>query len=340
MKLKKTIALALVAIVLLSILSGCTSEVSQDQNGAAEEGPAKPSQSITLSTGSSGGMFYILGSGIATVLDRRMENVSVIPVTPASINEVPFRINSGENLLGMGLICLSHMAVNGLYEYEGKATPNINRIAYLFDIGMSALTVEGTGIREFSDIVGKNVGISSVLNTRMFGGLLEAAGIDPNKDINWVFMSYAEQAEALKDGTIDVGFIATWPKSSLVEELSVARKIVYLYPSKDILDAYAKAHPYWKPIETPAGTYPNQEGPTYGPGFYSTLDVHSKADEELVYEITKTLYENVDDLIEIHPAAEGITPKSTIAAVEDERISHDSLHPGALRYYKEIGVLD
>jgi len=161
---------------------------------------------------------------------------------------------------------------------------------------------------------------------------LNLAGIDPDKDIKAENLGVGDTGRAFADRLIDAAIMmGALGQAGVVEATTLG--VAYLIDIPDeVIKKAVSQYPYWFPFTIPAGTYKGQEEPikTYaGPNI---IAVHEKLPEDLVYQMTKALFEHKEDLVAVTPQMEHMVPEN----VEQIVIP---LHPGAERYYKEIGVL-
>jgi hypothetical protein len=156
-------------------------------------------------------------------------------------------------------------------------------------------------------------------------------------DFQLGFMNYAEQMSALREGTIDAGFIAVSPRNTDVVGFASGQAIRVL--GFDAAKAKMfEAHPFWTPVVIRARTYPGQDRDLLVPGAHTTLLAHKQADPELIYQIVRTVIEHATEFGELNPGGSEFTVEKTGYFVE-KRLVPVAFHPGAERYWREKGVL-
>ena len=145
-------------------------------------------------------------------------------------------------------------------------------------------------------------------------------------------LNFNESADALRDGDIDAGFWSVGPPTSSIVSLATTRDIALVsFSDKEIANARADV-PVFAPYQLRAGTYEGVDTATSTIGIPNVLTVNNAMSEELAYKITKLLFEKVEDLRAIHPAADDTTVEFSLESTPIP------LHPGAIRYYEEAGA--
>jgi TRAP transporter TAXI family solute receptor len=163
--------------------------------------------------------------------------------------------------------------------------------------------------------------------------ILEGIGLDPRNDIIPEYLGSSQSVQAIQDGRIDGTSIpAGIPSPAFTELYSGTTKVRHLEITDEQLNAINKLYPAWGPETIKAGTYPNQNEDIKTIRQPNFLAVNADVSEDVVYKLTKTLHENVEYLHQVHSATEQITLESCLVGLPIP------LHPGAVKYYKEIGV--
>ncbi|MGE4534083.1 TAXI family TRAP transporter solute-binding subunit [Halomonas sp.] len=290
-------------------------------------------QQLSVATGGTGGTYYPLGGGLAEMIGKHIEGYeAVAEVTGASVENMGL-VWRGDSDLALALADTVHQAYTGTGDFEGRQLENIRALASVYPNAVQIVTLADSGIESLSDLEGKVVsvgapGSGTELNAR---ALLEANGItyddfDPRR------LNFNETADAIRDGDIDAGFWSVGPPTSSIMNLATTRDIRLIGLSDEEVANAREAVPVFAPYELRAGLYEGMEEGVQSIGIPNVLAVSSEMDEELAYQITKMLFERTDELIEVHPAANDTTVKF---AVDSTPIA---FHPGALRYYEEVGA--
>lgn len=290
-------------------------------------GPAAAEQRVSIGTGGTGGLFYVIGAGMADVLNRHMEGTTArAEVTGASVENIR-RVAADQMTFGFSSSSTLYEASVGEGPFE-QALP-VAGMAYLYPAVLQIATVEGTGIETMQDLAGKRVNLgppgsnAAVLAQR----LLEAYGVfDP---ANAQFISYTEGTGAIINGNLDATVVLAGAPTAALIDLGAQRDMKLISVDADKVAGLLEEFPFYQVYEIPAETYAGQGEAVTVINDPATLFVKEDADEELVYSLTKALFDNLDELAEIHPQAGAI-------ALETATNTPIALHPGAQRYFDEV----
>jgi TRAP transporter TAXI family solute receptor len=206
-------------------------------------------------------------------------------------------------------------------------------IASLYPEHVQCISIKSSGIKTLSDIKGKRVSVGAPGSgtADSVGTILSVAGIK-YADINADFLDFANTAERIQDGQLDAGFVLAGFPTAAVMALA-AQKEIDLVPFEDgLLDNLVKAYPFFVKDVIPAGTYSGVNHDTPTPAVIAVLVCDSELPEQLVYDITKAIFENLPELAPVHDKAKLVALEKALdgAAVE--------VHPGAAKYYTEKGL--
>ncbi|MED5557982.1 MAG: TAXI family TRAP transporter solute-binding subunit, partial [Pseudomonadota bacterium] len=161
--------------------------------------------------------------------------------------------------------------------------------------------------------------------------LLEANGVS-YEDFTPQRLNFNETADAIRDGDIDAGFWSVGPPTSSILNLAATRDIRLIGLSDEEIANAQEEEAVFAPYELAAGMYDGMDEAVQTIGIPNVLVVNSDMDEELAYQLTQLLFENTDELIAVHPAANDTTIEFTMSSTPVP------LHPGALRYFEEVGA--
>jgi TRAP transporter TAXI family solute receptor len=227
-------------------------------------------------------------------------------------------------------------AMNGTGKFKDSKVP-MRTLAVVHPLVMHVVTAEGRGIEKISDFKGKRISTGSpgsgteVMALR----ILEAYGIDPNKDVVRERLSVAEAANALKDRKIDAFMHAAGVPLPAVTDVAATPGIkVKLIDHADALEAMRKKYgPIYAAGRIPANAYPGQERESRTINVWGVLFVHETMNEKLAYDIVKTLFDHHKELVTAHREAENMT-------LQNQTIGATAVpwHPGAVKYFTERGI--
>lgn len=300
--------------------------------------PAAAAETVNLSiaTGGTGGVYYPLGGGMANIFSKTIPGMTATAeVTGGSVDNMRL-IGTGKSYIALSQVDAIVDAYNGEGKFKGTKIP-VRAMVSLYTNVMHAVTVEGTGINTIADLKGKRVSTGSPGSaTEVFAfRLLEAAGIDPNKDIRKERLGAAESANALKDKKIDAFFfVAGLPTSSVTDVAATPGLKIKFLDSANLLPAMNKAagNIYVSDV-IPKGTYPGMTADNHATAVANLLVANANMSEQTVYNIVKTIFDKHADLVAVHKAA---------ADIKLDRQKPDASpvpwHPGAVKYFKEKGL--
>ena len=287
---------------------------------------------LSIATGGTGGVYYPLGWGMASVIRENVEGYdATVQETNASVDNM-LLIQNGDADLALAVGDVVAAAVEGTGEFEGNAL-DICSIGNTYSNFMQPVTTDDTGIASVEDMKGKVISVGSpgsateVLAVR----LLEAAGLDPATDIDRRQLGAAETVAALRDSTIDAGFWSGGlPTGALVELASTGT--MSLIPIGEYAEGLASEFgDYYVEQEIPAGTYEGQDEPVSVVASPNILVASTEMDEQLQEDVTAAIFDHKDDLVQVHPAAEELD-----AATAGDVPFVDTC-PGSQAYYDQAG---
>jgi hypothetical protein len=191
-----------------------------------------------------------------------------------------------------------------------------------------------SGIKSLADLKGKRVALSAPGSTAKFmaESAMEAYGL-ASKDYKPMLLSYAEQADALRDKAIDMACIFAGAPNSSAMDLSTTHDITFLSVGPEELKKVLSAHPYCKEIVIKAGTYRGQDKDVKTFATSSILITYAELSPDVVYNVTRAILEHTSDLAEVHPQG---AEYDLADAAEGVAIP---LHPGAEKYLIEKGIV-
>lgn len=298
---------------------------------AAHAAADYPMQRLLLGTSSAGGTYYNLGAGWANIVNQSNKKVDVSCEVTAGPNTNMQLIEKGDMDLGMVTAWLSGEAITGTGwakehgPYTGFMSLFPTHSSYLY-----IYTLKGSGIATVQDFAGKHVSVSTVGSTSDLAGraVLDVLGIKP---ANISRLPSEAQVNALKDGTVDAVFGVTGSPAPWLLDLETTHEVRLIQLSDADLDKITKAYPFWSVDELPAGTYKNQSTPYKAVSFWNFVVAKKALREDVAYDLVKATYEHGKELLLVDKAAEGVQTANVAKMTVP-------LHPGALKYYKEIGV--
>ena len=344
------VAIALIASLAL-LLAACQ---SADTGGspdvdasdtAAESAPAESAAAsedaddgteggqLTIATGGTGGVYYPLGGGLADLISENLEGyTATVTETNASVDNM-FLIQNGDADIAFSLGDTASDAVNGTgADFEGEAIQAC-ALARIYNNFTQLVASADSGITSVEDLRGKRVSLGATgSGTEVIAlRILEAAGIDPDADIERQQLGVDETVTALRDGTLDAGFWSGGLPTGALTDYATSGEMV-LVPTGEHAEAMAEEYgEFYLEEPIPADTYEGQTEDVSSVVVPNVLVVNTSMDEQLQQELTALLFEQRDALIDVHAAAEALDVETA------SDIPFMDVCPGSQAYYDEQG---
>ena len=293
-------------------------------------------QNISIATGGTGGVYYPMGGAMASILSKNLPGIqATAEVTGGSVDNLKL-IGSGNPYIGFAMTDASLDAFTGVEKFKNNKVP-LKTLMILYPNRMHVVTIEGTGINSMKDLKGKRVSTGSPGSATevMAFRLLEAAGIDKDKDVKRERLGAAESVNAIKDGKIDAFFwVGGLPTAAVTDLANTPGTKVKLIDHADLVsamnDKYGKL--YISDV-IPKSVYRGMAADNKQATVMNILVCHENLDEKTAYNIVKTVFEHKADLVAAHKEAENLN-----LADQKQNATPIPFHPGALRYFKEKGI--
>ena len=290
-------------------------------------------QQLSIATGGTGVVYYPIGGGFAEMINNHIDGAqATAEVTGASVENMGL-IMRGDADLALVLADTAYQAYTGTGDFDGRQIENTRALASVYPNAVQLVTLAESDIQSIADLAGKRVsvgapGSGTELNAR---ALLEANGVN-YEDFTPQRLNFNETADAIRDGDIDAGFWSVGPPTSSILNLAATRDIRLIGLSDEEIANAQEVEAVFAPYELAAGMYDGMDEAVQTIGIPNVLVVNADMDEELAYQLTQLLFENTDELIAVHPAANDTTVEFTMNSTPVP------LHPGALRYFEEVGA--
>lgn len=336
--MKKWKALGVVFVLVLALVAaGCAQK--ETTTGTQTQSPIAPKNEegkyeITIYTGSGpGSVYFAIGSMLAKVTNKKSDLIAAKAVTSGASVANCKAIGKGEAQVAIAQNDVTWYAWEGKYQFEGNPIKVLRGIGTLYPEPVQIVVRADSDIKTLQDLVGKKVVVgaagSGVAATAE--RVLKAAGIWDK--IEPVYQTFEEAAQSLVLGQVDAEFTVIAYPAPAIDQIAV-KVPVRLIPIPDdvIKKLHDQGYPFYVKVIIPAGTYKGMTEDTQTIAVKATLVVHKDLPDEVVYEITKILYENIDELAKAHQVAKQIDMNH---AFEGLMVP---LHPGAVKYYEEHGI--
>jgi len=327
--MKKTLILTIAIVFGLALMLG----------GAPADVQAKTTF-VTIGTGGITGVYYPTGGAIAKMVNAKRDMYG-IRATVESTGGSVFNINAimaGDLEFGVAQSDRQYQAIKGIADWEDKGPQEDLRAVF----SIHAETVDliasvDSGINTIQDLKGKRVNIGNFGSGYRQNAIdaLEANGLNWKTDFDAESLKAAEAPGLIQDGRIDAAFYTVGHPSGYYKEATAGRVKVKFIPIPNVDKIVAK-YPYYAAAKTLMKNYPgaaNTEDAIDTFGVKATFVTSAKVPDEVVYAITKEVFDNFDQFVKLHPAYEGLTKEDMLKGLSAP------IHPGAMKYYKEAGLM-
>jgi uncharacterized protein len=297
---------------------------------------AQQGLNIAIATGGTGGVYYPLGGGMANVLSKHVPGMQASArVTGGSVDNLKL-IGSQQSEVALVMVDAALDALKGEDKFKGSPV-DVRTLMVLYPNRMHVVSMEGTGVEKMSDLKGKRVSTGSPGSATevMAFRVIEAAGLDKDKDMRRERLGVAESVNALKDRKIDaffwVGGLPTAAVTDLGATPNVKIKMI------DHADTVEKMNKKYDNLYTtgviPAKMYPGQDKDNPIAVVQNILVANAKMSDKVAYDIVKTFIERRDELVAVHAEAESIKLENQLP-----KNSPIPWHPGAVKYFSDKGL--
>ena len=297
---------------------------------------AQQKYSLSIATGGTGGVYYPLGGGMANILSKYVPGLqATAEVTGGSVDNLKL-IATGKPYIAFSMADAGQDAYRGEDKFKGAKVP-LRTLMVLYPNRMHVVTIDGIGITKMADLRGKRVSTGSPGSATEVMGfrVIEAAGLDKDRDMKRERLGVAESVNALKDRKIDaffwVGGLPTAAVTDLANTPGIKIRMI------DHADAVAVMNRKYGQLYIedviPKATYRGMDTDNRQATVWNILVSHENLSNQTAYNIVKTIFDKRDDMIAVHKEAENFKLENQKAAA-----SPIPFHPGAVKYFAERGV--
>lgn len=335
--------LVLVTILIFTLVLSACSKPAEPAPAPAEPAPAPapaeqpaaepyalPTKTLSMVSGPTGGTFLTVAAGAAEIYSKN--GLAVDALNGGGAQNI-ISVSTGQADLGITYLTTLPLALEGKGDFTEKfdnvsvlyaIAPNLEQICVLSETGITTIP-ELKGQKFGGSLIGQ--GSQIILNE-----VLSVYGMSED-DMIMTRGSQTECAELIKDKQVVAWGACTGCPSATVMDISTAREVTFLGMTDEELDKLIEINPGYVKSVIPAGTYNGQDKDVQVACSYTVMIVNNDMDEELAYWMTKTMVENVAAYQAVHGSLANFSAEMMVD------VGDMPLHPGAIRYYKEIGVL-
>jgi uncharacterized protein len=296
---------------------------------------AQQPKQLSIATGGTGGIYYPLAGGFGSILAKELPGVTATAeVTGGSLDNMKL-VGSGNADVAFTQVDTAVDAINGRDKFPKKLP--IQALVVMYSNLMQVVTLEGNNINKFDDLKGKRISTGAPgSGTEIFAlRLIEAAGLDKDKDMTRERLSAAESGNALKDKKVEAFmFVAGVPTSAITDVgASPGMKLQMIDHGYLVDKVKEKYGPVYSTATIPKGTYPGQDKDNQVAAVWNIMAVNESFPEELAYQLTKIMLEKREELGQVHKEALNIK-------VANQNTANAGIpwHKGALKYFAEKGI--
>lgn len=330
--MKKVLLLILVAMM---VLSGCTAE--PNENEAGKETGEKGTVTINIPTAATTGALYPLGSSIANLWSNDLGYVKAsAQASNGGIDNLNL-LQSGEAQVSMAVTSVMYQSYKGEATFEGRPNEKLRVISGLYYNPNQVVVRKESNINSLQDIAGKNFasgapGSTTEVETKLH---LTEAGVSYPDGLKVQFVGFTEAIDLMRNKQLDGAWIMAGLPTAAVTEITTTANGKLISIDEDVITKLQEQYPWYAKYTIPAGTYDGQEQDVTTTAIKMAIFTTVDLPEDVVYDLTKSFWENIETLKQSNNALKSLKIED---AVTD--LAGLPLHDGAIKYYKEVGVLE
>jgi TRAP transporter TAXI family solute receptor len=318
------------------ILTGCG---GSNDSGNSAGPPSKKLVFAAIGTGGLTGVYYPTGGAIAEMVNKK-QDVYNLKLKVESTGGSTYNVNAvlrGDLDFGIAQSDIQYNASNGFGDWQDKPQSELRSVFSIHPELVTLLAADDANITTLADLKGKsvNIGNPGSGNRRNAIDALSTANITWDRDIKAEQVKAAEAPVLLQDQRIDAFFYTVGhPNGAIKEATAGARKVHFVAVTG--IDALLEKFPYYVAAEVPISNYPKATNATAPMtfGVKATLITSTKVPDDVVYAVTKEVFENFEKFKALHPAYAVLTKAQMLQGLSAP------LHAGAMKYFREAGLLD
>ena len=346
--MKKAASLAM-AICMAAAVAGCGSSGSSSAGSTTAGGQESSAEAkadsgdkkyISIATSSSGGAFSIIGTAMSDIINKNIPSLSAnIEITGGSSENILLAQN-GNVELAMTASDVLALALEGKGSFEGKQVPADSLYGIMGGhlTTLQVYTLKDGDIKSYADLKGKKIAVGpsgSVAGDAM-KTIMDAYGYEINKDWSPEYLSQGDGAEALTEGNVDAVCIMSTLPASPVATAAASKELRLLDLDQEQYDKIMEACPYYLPATIEANVYNGQDEPVERTFGSASLMVSCRdLSDDDAYAIAKALFENNDTLVAAYPQCDEWSLENATRGLDGQV----EMHPGVVKYLKEVGAM-
>jgi hypothetical protein len=288
---------------------------------------------LVLATGGTAGTYYPFGGAMAKIWNSKIKDMNVTAQTSGASGENVRLINKKEVELALVQSDTLDFAFNAKEAFK-EPLKGMSVIATLYPEIVQVVVAAGSPIKSFADLKGKKMGVGAPGSgtEANFRQLLDAYGMK-KEDVNAQYLSFSESAEAFKDKHIDAFIVTAGIPNAGIMDVSTQNEIRILDIPSDVAGKMTQKYPFLAGVKVPANTYKGQTADVSTVAVNAVLIAGSQLKDDMVYNLTKALFENQAELAAAHAKGKELNAQYAVQGVSIP------FHPGAVKYFKEKGLM-
>jgi len=288
-----------------------------------------PTKGVTIGAAPVGGLYYIWAGGPVKVLSDKLGIPAAVESTGGPVHNTQL-VNSKELHFGMVTAAPAYEGWHGVGWAKGKKHQDNRAIFPMYTSYFHSYTLKKSGITKVKDFSGKSAGTGPVGGTpsTYWPLFFESAEIKPKRIVN---SSFSDLDSQLKDGLLDVICSVVGIPWGTIMAIETTHDVVVIGVEEGAAEKFISKYPFFTRGIIPKGTYKSATADLPAITLWNFFITYKEMPDDLVYEFTKEIFKNKELLVKVHKSALEMEPKSIL-------FSPIPLHPGAIKYYEEIGV--
>jgi len=289
---------------------------------------------LIMATGGTSGTYYPYGGAMAQIFNKYVSNMNVTAqATGASIENLRL-VGKGEAELAIVQNDVMDYAYNGVELFNGEKIEGFRTLATLYPEVIQIVVSPESGINSVADMKGKRISVGDAgsgveANAKQ---ILEAYGLTFD-DIQASHLSFSESANAYKDKQLDGFFVTAGIPNAAIQEISALQDVKIISIDDETMNKLMEQYKYYTPFTISKDTYKGMDGDAKTLAVKATLIVKKDLSDDVVYNLTKALFEKKDELAQANAKGAELDVNEAVQGVSVP------FHPGAEKYFKEIGAI-
>lgn len=337
---KKGLVWLLVMVFVAVLGAGCGGDKPKEQAKPAEQAKAADQgakKDLNVATGTTSGVYYVLGNGMAQMWNAKVPGIrATAQATEASVQNMNL-LQKKEADVGFSMNQVVGNAYQGKDKFQGRANKDLRVMTGLYPNVVQIVVPAKSGVGSVKDLQGKRfvpgaAGSGTEVSCRE---IFAVYGLDYNnkKNLKADFVGFTEAVELLKNGQSDGALISAGVPNSAIMDLSNSTNVKLISLEKEMIEKICKEMPWYYPTVIKANTYKGQTEDVQTVAQANLLVTRADLPDDLIYKLTKSIYDNKPDLVNSHSAAKDINKENALGGLMGVPV-----HPGAAKYFKEIGL--